>query len=241
MVAGFGGDQTADVRRQWRKQSVSKRKTSTRSSGRSTKRSSRGPLAGAGLGDIVDSGQQLLSGAQDRATDAVKSAQKLAAETLNALERRRDAEIKNLRALVREVNANLGGLERRYRALEKNLTKQIETLSGRTVKASDLDRRIRALESEILRAVGQGRSAAKKATSTAKRSPAPRTTAARRSSAPARRTAAKKTTSPARKTTTAKKTTSAATKTARTATRRATGAAKAIGVAFAPTTFGYIT
>jgi chromosome segregation ATPase len=203
--------------------SVSKRKSSSRKS--------RGPRAGTGLHEIVEGGQQLISDAQERAADAAKQVQRVAADAVSTLEKRRDVELKNLRGRLKDINTAVGGLERRYRSLEKRVTKQIETISGRAVKASDLDKRIRSLEAEIRRAAGLGRSAvggarAKKTTTTAKR----RTGASAGTARKTARTATKRATGAARA---ASRTVSAAAKaastTAATATKAAsTGTAKGI-------------
>jgi chromosome segregation ATPase len=188
--------------------SVSKRKSSSRKRRR--------PLVGTGLQEIVEGSQLLISGAQGRASDAAKQVQRVAADAVSTLEKRRDVELRNLRGRLKDVNTAIGGLERRYRALEKRVTSQIETISGRAVKASDLDKRIRTVESELLRVAGLGRSAAGRARTTAARTTAkkPTTTARRRTTAAS--TTAKRRTAAA----------STARKTARTATKRATGAAR---------------
>src|ERR1700680_1455167 len=107
-------------------------------------------------GGIQDLGQQLISGAQERAEDAAKRVQKSVQEALGLAEKRYNLELKNLQGRLRDLNTNMGGLERSYRALERRVTRQIETLSGRAVKASDLDRRTRPLEADIRRAAGLG-------------------------------------------------------------------------------------
>src|ERR1700737_2167395 len=119
--------------------------------------------------DLVEGGQQLISGAQERAEDAAKRVQKSVQEALGSAEKRYSVELKNLRGRLRDMNTNMGGLERSYRALEKRVTKQIETLSGRAVKASDLEKRIRTLEGEIRRATGLGSTTATSTATTAKR------------------------------------------------------------------------
>src|SRR5258708_7468272 len=151
--------------------------------------------AGGGVRDLVEGGQQLISGAQGRAEDAAKRLQKTVQETVATAEKRYNVELKNLQGRLRDINTNIGGLERSYRSFEKRVTKQIETLSGRAVKASDLDKRIRTLEAEIRRATGLGASTAttarKAATGTAKsdRRRAPRAaSSARKTPATARRT-----------------------------------------------------
>lgn len=188
----------------------------------SRKRSRRtGPMGTPGVQDLVEGGQQIISEAQGRAEDAAKRVRHSVQDAVNTLEKRRDVELKNLRARLRDLNTSLGGLERRYRTLEKRLTKQVETLSGRTVKASDLDRRLRALETEIRRATGIGVSArkpaAKRATvrrpaakPTTARKPAAKQTAARKPAA--KRTAARK---PAAKRTTTRRPAAKPTTTAR--------------------------
>ncbi len=137
------------------------------------KSSKKARKAGGGVRDLVEGGQQLISGAQGRAEDAAKRLQKTVQETVSNAEKRYNVELKNLQGRLRDVNTNLGGLERSYRSFEKRVTKQIETLSGRAVKASDLDKRIRTMEAEIRRATGLGASTAttarKAATGTAKR------------------------------------------------------------------------
>ena len=120
---------------------------------------------------------------------------------MNTIEKRRDVELKNLRARLRDLNTTIGGLERRYRALEKRMTKQVETLSGRTVKASDLDKRLRALEKELRRLTGIGgrtATARKPARGNDRR-------ASRQHGSPSRKPAARKTTArkPAARRTTA--------------------------------------
>jgi len=159
----------------------------------------------AGVRDLVEGGQQLISGAQGRAEDAAKRLQKTVQETVAGAEKRYNVELKNLQGRLRDLNTSMGGLERSYRSLEKRVTKQIETVSGRAIKASDLDKRIRTLEAEIRRATGMGSSTAttarKAATGTAKRarkrvtraaSTARRATSTARRSAAARATAARK-------------------------------------------------
>jgi chromosome segregation ATPase len=160
---------------------------------------------GGGVRDLVEGGQQLISGAQGRAEDAAKRLQKTVQETVASAEKRYNVELKNLRGRLRDLNTSMGGLERSYRALEKRVTKQIETVSGHAVKASDLDKRIRTLEADIRRVTGLGSSTAttarRAATGTAKRarkrvtkaaSTARRATSTTRRSATARATAARK-------------------------------------------------
>ena len=173
---------------------------------------------GGGVRDLVEGGQQLIWGAQGRAEDAAKRLQKTMQETVASAEKRFNVELKNLQGRLRDLNTSMGGLERSYRAMEKRVTKQIETVSGRAVRASDLDNRIRTLEAEILRATGLGpspartapraatgakrarkrtraASTARRSTSTTRRSATARTTAARKTAArkpAARKTAARK-------------------------------------------------
>src|SRR4030088_627895 len=125
-----------------------------------------------GIQDLVEGGQQLLSATQERAEEAAKRVQKSVQDAVGAAEKRYNVELKNMQGRLRDLNTNLGGLERSYRAMEKRFTRQIETLSGRAVKASDLAKRIRTLEGERRRAPGLGSSSATapapKAKSTAK-------------------------------------------------------------------------
>lgn len=158
---------------------------------------------GGSVRDLVEGGQQLIWGAQGRAEDAAKRLQKTMQETVASAEKRYNVELKNLQGRLRDLNTSMGGLERSYRAMEKRVTKQIETVSGRALKASDLDNRIRTLEAEILRATGLGPSTARtarRAATGAKRarkrtraaSTARRSTSTTRRSATARTTAARK-------------------------------------------------
>src|ERR1700730_3003976 len=114
----------------------------------------------SGIQDLVEGGQQLLSATQERAEDAAKRVQKSVQDAVGAAEKRYNVELKNLQGRLRDLNTNLGGLERSYRTMEKRFTKQIETLSGRAVKASDLETRIGTLEGEVRRARGLGGSPA---------------------------------------------------------------------------------
>jgi hypothetical protein len=168
-------------------------------------RNPRRSLGGASVQDLVEGGQQLVSDAQGRAEDTAKLLRDTLAGAVSTLEKRRDVELKNLRARLRDINTNMGGLERRYRALEKRLTRQVESLSGRAVKACDLDKRLRLLEGEIRRVAGRATGA-----SPARRAPSrSRTTAAARKAAPARKKAAARKTTAARKPAAARKTTAA--------------------------------
>jgi chromosome segregation ATPase len=219
----------------WEESAVSKRKTSSSKS--------RGPLAGTALGDIVDTGQAMISEAQDRATDAVQQVTRMASDAASTLDKRREVELKNLRGRVRDVNTAIGGLERRYRTLEQRLTKQIETLSGRTVKASDLDKRIRALEAEIRRATGLGAAAAGSArrsaattTRTASRTASRAATGARKATSTARRSAAARTSSRGNAGKAAQAGTTAAKRTARTASTAAKKTARTASTAAKKTT-----
>jgi TolA-binding protein len=158
--------------------------------------------AGRGSGPLGSTSVEgLVSGAQEVAGDAAKRLRETVQDAVTTIEKRRDVELKNLRGRLRDLNTNIGGLERRYRTLEKRVTKQVETLSGRTVKASDLDKRLRTLEKEIRRLAGLGASAA---SATRRASTAGRGTAARRATS-ARKPAARKTTArkPAARTTAA--------------------------------------
>src|SRR3979411_959122 len=114
----------------------------------------------SGIQDLVEGGQQLISGAQERAEDAAKRVQKSVQDAVGAAEKRYNVELKNMQGRLRDLNTNLGGLERSDGAMEKRFTRQIEPLSGRAVKASDLEKRIRTLEAEIRRATGLGGSTA---------------------------------------------------------------------------------
>ena len=95
-------------------------------------------------------------GGVDEALIREKRLQPLTDPRAIRLEKRRGEELKGLRTRLADVNTAVGGLERRYRSLEKRLTKQIEVLSGRAVKASDLEKRIRAVEADIRRVTGLG-------------------------------------------------------------------------------------
>ena len=212
---------------------------------------------GGGVRDLVEGGHQLIWGAQGRAEDAAKRLQKTMQETVASAEKRFNVELKNLQGRLRDLNTSMGGLERSYRAMEKRVTKQIETVSGRAVRASDLDNRIRTLEAEILRATGLGPSPARtapRAATGAKRarkrtraaSTARRSTSTTRRSATARTTAARKTAArkPAARKTAARK--PAARKTAaskpsarrRTSARRAPARPAAAATPTTPTTDG---
>ena len=195
---------------------------------------------GGGVRDLVEGGQQLIWGAQGRAEDAAKRLQKTMQETVASAEKRYNVELKNLQGRLRDLNTSMGGLERSYRAMEKRVTKQIETVSGRAVKASDLDNRIRTLEAEILRATGLGPSSARtarRAATGAKRarkrtraaSTARRSTSTRRRSATARTTAARKTAArkPAARKTAARKPAARKTAASKPSARRRTSARRA--------------
>jgi vacuolar-type H+-ATPase subunit I/STV1 len=195
---------------------------------------------GGGVRDLVEGGQQLIWGAQGRAEDAAKRLQKTMQETVASAEKRYNVELKNLQGRLRDLNTSMGGLERSYRAMEKRVTKQIETVSGRAVKASDLDNRIRTLEAEILRATGLGPSTARtarRAATGAKRarkrtraaSTARRSTSTRRRSATARTTAARKTAArkPAARKTAARKPAARKTAASKPSARRRTSARRA--------------
>jgi vacuolar-type H+-ATPase subunit I/STV1 len=206
---------------------------------------------GGGVRDLVEGGQQLIWGAQGRAEDAAKRLQKTMQETVASAEKRYNVELKNLQGRLRDLNTSMGGLERSYRAMEKRVTKQIETVSGRAVRASDLDNRIRTLEAEILRATGLGpspartarraatgakrarkrtraASTARRSTSTSRRSATARTTAARKLAAAkkpaARKTAARK---PAARKTAARKPAARKTAASKPSARRRTSARRA--------------
>ena len=195
---------------------------------------------GGGVRDLVEGGQQLIWGAQGRAEDAAKRLQKTMQETVASAEKRYNVELKNLQGRLRDLNTSMGGLERSYRAMEKRVTKQIETVSGRAVKASDLDNRIRTLEAEILRATGLGPSTARtarRAATGAKRarkrtraaSTARRSTSTTRRSATARTTAARKTAArkPAARKTAARKPAARKTAASKPSARRRTSARRA--------------
>ena len=195
---------------------------------------------GGGVRDLVEGGQQLIWGAQGRAEDAAKRLQKTMQETVASAEKRFNVELKNLQGRLRDLNTSMGGLERSYRAMEKRVTKQIETVSGRAVRASDLDNRIRTLEAEILRATGLGPSTARtarRAATGAKRarkrtraaSTARRSTSTTRRSATARTTAARKTAGrkPAARKTAARKPAARKTAASKPSARRRTSARRA--------------
>jgi len=195
---------------------------------------------GGGVRDLVEGGQQLIWGAQGRAEDAAKRLQKTMQETVASAEKRYNVELKNLQGRLRDLNTSMGGLERSYRAMEKRVTKQIETVSGRAVRASDLDNRIRTLEAEILRATGLGPSPARtapRAATGAKRarkrtraaSTARRSTSTTRRSATARTTAARKTAArkPAARKTAARKPAARKTAASKPSARRRTSARRA--------------
>ena len=195
---------------------------------------------GGGVRDLVEGGQQLIWGAQGRAEDAAKRLQKTMQETVASAEKRYNVELKNLQGRLRDLNTSMGGLERSYRAMEKRVTKQIETVSGRAVRASDLDNRIRTLEAEILRATGLGPSTARtarRAATGAKRarkrtgaaSTARRSTSTTRRSATARTTAARKTAArkPAARKTAARKPAARKTAASKPSARRRTSARRA--------------
>jgi len=196
---------------------------------------------GGGVRDLVEGGQQLIWGAQGRAEDAAKRLQKTMQETVASAEKRFNVELKNLQGRLRDLNTSMGGLERSYRAMEKRVTKQIETVSGRAVRASDLDNRIRTLEAEILRATGLGPSPARtapRAATGAKRarkrtraaaSTARRSTSTTRRSATARTTAARKTAArkPAARKTAARKPAARKTAASKPSARRRTSARRA--------------
>jgi len=195
---------------------------------------------GGGVRDLVEGGQQLIWGAQGRAEDAAKRLQKTMQETVASAEKRFNVELKNLQGRLRDLNTSMGGLERSYRAMEKRVTKQIETVSGRAVRASDLDNRIRTLEAEILRATGLGPSTARtarRAATGAKRarkrtraaSTARRSTSTTRRSATARTTAARKTAArkPAARKTAARKPAARKTAASKPSARRRTSARRA--------------
>ena len=195
---------------------------------------------GGGVRDLVEGGQQLIWGAQGRAEDAAKRLQKTMQETVASAEKRYNVELKNLQGRLRDLNTSMGGLERSYRAMEKRVTKQIETVSGRAVRASDLDNRIRTLEAEILRATGLGPSTARtarRAATGAKRarkrtgaaSTARRSTSTTRRSATARTTAARKTAGrkPAARKTAARKPAARKTAASKPSARRRTTARRA--------------
>ena len=195
---------------------------------------------GGGVRDLVEGGQQLIWGAQGRAEDAAKRLQKTMQETVASAEKRYNVELKNLQGRLRDLNTSMGGLERSYRAMEKRVTKQIETVSGRAVRASDLDNRIRTLEAEILRATGLGPSTARtarRAATGAKRarkrtraaSTARRSTSTTRRSATARTTAARKTAGrkPAARKTAARKPAARKTAASKPSARRRTSARRA--------------
>ena len=195
---------------------------------------------GGGVRDLVEGGHQLIWGAQGRAEDAAKRLQKTMQETVASAEKRFNVELKNLQGRLRDLNTSMGGLERSYRAMEKRVTKQIETVSGRAVRASDLDNRIRTLEAEILRATGLGPSPARtapRAATGAKRarkrtraaSTARRSTSTTRRSATARTTAARKTAGrkPAARKTAARKPAARKTAASKPSARRRTSARRA--------------
>jgi chromosome segregation ATPase len=195
---------------------------------------------GGGVRDLVEGGHQLIWGAQGRAEDAAKRLQKTMQETVASAEKRFNVELKNLQGRLRDLNTSMGGLERSYRAMEKRVTKQIETVSGRAVRASDLDNRIRTLEAEILRATGLGPSPARtapRAATGAKRarkrtraaSTARRSTSTTRRSATARTTAARKTAArkPAARKTAARKPAARKTAASKPSARRRTSARRA--------------
>ena len=195
---------------------------------------------GGGVRDLVEGGQQLIWGAQGRAEDAAKRLQKTMQETVASAEKRYNVELKNLQGRLRDLNTSMGGLERSYRAMEKRVTKQIETVSGRAVRASDLDNRMRTLEAEILRATGLGPSPARtapRAATGAKRarkrtraaSTARRSTSTTRRSATARTTAARKTAArkPAARKTAARKPAARKTAASKPSARRRTSARRA--------------
>src|ERR1700694_438772 len=121
-----------------------------------------------GIQDLVEGGHQLISATQERAEDAAKRVQKSVQDAVGGAEKRYNVELKNLQGRLRDLNTNLGSLERSYRAMEQRVTKQIETLAGRDVQAYDLVKRIRTLEGEIRRATGIGSSAAASAAGSAK-------------------------------------------------------------------------
>jgi len=195
---------------------------------------------GGGVRDLVEGGHQLIWGAQGRAEDAAKRLQKTMQETVASAEKRFNVELKNLQGRLRDLNTSMGGLERSYRAMEKRVTKQIETVSGPAVRASDLDNRIRTLEAEILRATGLGPSPARtapRAATGAKRarkrtraaSTARRSTSTTRRSATARTTAARKTAArkPAARKTAARKPAARKTAASKPSARRRTSARRA--------------
>jgi len=138
--------------------------------------------------------QDLVQGASGRAEDAIRRGRESLQQTLRSFEKRRDVELRNLQGRLKDLNTTLGGLERRYRQLEKRMQRQIEELSRGTVKASDVDRRLRQLEAEIRRLAGLGPARKPAARKPAARKPAARKPAARK--AAARKPAARK---PARK------------------------------------------
>jgi chromosome segregation ATPase len=151
---------------------------------------------GSGLQDLAEVGQQFMSEASGRAEDALRRARKQVQDTVRTLEKRRDAEMKNLRARLQDLNINVSGLERRYRTLEKRVEKQLQTLSKRTLRATDFEKRMRGLEADIRRYAGLGartaagptRGTAAKA-KTARRKSGPKRAAAKRRAKTAVRTA----------------------------------------------------
>src|ERR1035437_865564 len=68
---------------------------------------------GGGVRDLVEGGQQLISGAQGRAEDAAKRLQKTVQETVASAEKRYNVELKNLRGGPRAPQTTQGGGGRR--------------------------------------------------------------------------------------------------------------------------------
>jgi chromosome segregation ATPase len=175
---------------------------------------------GSGLQDLAEVGQQFMSEASGRAEDALRRARKQVQDTVRTLEKRRDAEMKNLRARLQDLNINVSGLERRYRTLEKRVEKQLQTLSKRTLRATDFEKRMRGLEADIRRYAGLGA----RTTAGPTRGTAAKAKAARRKSGPKRAAA--------------KRRAKTAVRTAKTTRRRKAAPARPAATTTAPTSGG---
>jgi chromosome segregation ATPase len=104
----------------------------------------------------------------------VREAQKLMRDTMTTVEKRTEVEVRNLRGRLRDVNTTLAALERRYRTLERRVERELNQLSRRVIRGTEVEKRIRQLETELRRLAGLRTSGGKARKAAARKTPVAR-------------------------------------------------------------------